>query len=136
MTCVEDRGSQRGRSSLVQEEFLHQHARGSSGKPPLQRPHPEEIEVTMETERDQSHVPRAAPVQVVRAREPLVDEVPSGEQAAVQTDVCGPRKTTEMAQTRTPHTATVTAAPGTVFKIKFKVVKGVNLARRVVLTAC
>lgn len=64
----------------------------------------------METERDQGHVPRAAPVHFVPPREPLVDEVPSGEQTAVQSNVGGPRKTTDMSHKRIPHYFTVTIA--------------------------
>lgn len=66
----------------------------------------------METERDQRHVPRASPVQLVRPREALVHEVPRGEQAAVQRDVGGPRKTTDVSQKRSPHYFAVTVARG------------------------
>lgn len=115
-TCVEDGGSQRSRRSLVQDQFLHQHADGLPGKPPLQETHPEEIEVAMETERDQGDVARVAPVQAVPARKPLVDEVPSREQTAVQCNVGEPRKTTDTPQKRIPHyfTCCPTERPRTV----------------------
>lgn len=57
----------------------------------------------METERDQGHVPCVAPVDSVPPREPLVDEVPSGEQAAVQRDVGDPREAADVSQKRFAH---------------------------------
>lgn len=57
----------------------------------------------METERDQGNVPCVAPVDGVPPRKPLVDEVPPGEQTAVQCDVGDPRKTTDVSHKRLSH---------------------------------
>lgn len=46
----------------------------------------------METERDQGDVPRVGPVDVLPRREPLMDQVPPGEQTAVHRDVADPRE--------------------------------------------
>lgn len=110
-TCVEDAGSQRRRCGLVQEQFPHHHPGGVPGKPPLQEPHPEEIEVAMETERDHGDVPRVAPVHFVPPREPLVDEVPPGEQTAVQCNVGDPREPTNMSQKRLSHSFVLNVTP-------------------------
>lgn len=109
-TCVEDAGSQGRRCSLVQEQLPHHHPGGVPGKPPLQEAHPEEIEVTMETERYHGDVPCVAPVHFLPPREPLVDEVPSSEQTAVQCNVGDPRKPTDMSQKRVSHCFTVIVA--------------------------
>lgn len=50
----------------------------------------------METESDQGDVPRVGPVDVLPRREPLMDQVPSGEQTAVQRDVGDPREPADM----------------------------------------
>lgn len=50
----------------------------------------------METERDQGDVPRVGPIDVLPPREPLMDQVPSSEQAAVQSNVGDPRKAADM----------------------------------------
>lgn len=105
-TCVEDGGGQWRRCGLVQDQFPHQHPGGPSREAPLQEPHPEEIEVAMETERDHCDVARAAPVYRDPARRPLVDQVPSGEQAAVQSHVGGPREATDVSQEGLPHYVT------------------------------
>lgn len=89
-TCVEDGVSKRRRHRLVQQQLPQHHPGGISGESPLQEPHPKETEVAMETERDQGDVPRVGPVDVLPPREPLMDQVPPSEQAAVQRDVGGP----------------------------------------------
>jgi len=97
VTCVEDAGGQRCRYALVHEQLPQHHPDRIPGKPPLQEPHPEETEVPVESERDHGHVPRVSPVQFVRRpRQPLVDEVPAGEQAAVQRHVGGPREPADL----------------------------------------
>lgn len=65
----------------------------------------------METERDQGDVSRVAPVHLTPPRKPLVDEVPPGEQTAVQRNVGEPRKTTDVFQKRIPHYSAVSATP-------------------------
>lgn len=50
----------------------------------------------METESDQGDVPRVGPVDVLPPREKLMDQVPSGEQAAVQRNVGDPREAADM----------------------------------------
>lgn len=50
----------------------------------------------METERDQGDVPRVGPVDVLPPREPLMHQVPSSEQAAIQRNVADPREATDM----------------------------------------
>lgn len=102
-TCVEDAGGQGGRRGLIQDQLPHHHPDGVAGEPPLQEPHPEEVEVTMETEGDHGDVARVAPVHFVPPREPLVDKVPSGEQAAVQSHVGHPREATDVSEERLPH---------------------------------
>lgn len=106
-TCVEDTRGEGRRCGLVQKQLPHHHPGRISGKPPLQEPHPEEIEVTMETERDQGNVPCVAPVDGLPPRKPLVDEVPSSEQTAIQCNVGDPRKTTDMSHERLSHCCTV-----------------------------
>lgn len=64
----------------------------------------------METERNDGDVARVPPVYLLPARETLVDEVPSGEQTAVQRDVGDPRKATDMSQKRLYHDCTVITA--------------------------
>lgn len=50
----------------------------------------------METECDQGDVPRVGPIDVLPPREPLMDQVASGEQTAVHRDVGDPREPTDM----------------------------------------
>lgn len=50
----------------------------------------------METEGDQGDVPRVGPVDVLPLGEPLMDQVPSSEQATVQSHVGDPREATDM----------------------------------------
>lgn len=50
----------------------------------------------METERDQGDVSRVGPVDVLPPQRPLMDQVPSSEQAAVQRNVGDPREATDM----------------------------------------
>lgn len=57
----------------------------------------------METERDNGDVLCVAPVNLVPPREPLVDEVSSGEQTAVQCHVGDPGEPTDMSQKRITH---------------------------------
>ena len=109
LTCVEDAGSQGGRCGLVQQQLPHHHPGWIPGELPLEEPHPEEIEVTMETESDNGDVPCVAPVDLVLPWEPLVDEVPSGEQTAVQCHVGDPGEPTDVSQKRVSlHFATST----------------------------
>lgn len=103
LTCVEDTRSKGGRCALVQKQLPHHHPGGISGKPPLQEPHPEEVEVTMETERDQGNIPCVDPVNGLPPRKPLVDEVPSSEQTAIQCNVGDPRITTDVPHKRLSH---------------------------------
>lgn len=91
-TCVEDGAGKRRRHRLVQHQLPQHRPAGIPGEPPLQEPHPKEAEVTMETEGDQGDVARVGPVDVLPRREPLMDQVPPGEQTAVQRDVGGPRE--------------------------------------------
>lgn len=49
----------------------------------------------MEREGDERDVARLPPVDLLPSREPLVDEVPAGEQAAVHGDVGDPRVAAE-----------------------------------------
>lgn len=95
-TCVEDTGGEGRRRRLVQEQLPHHHPDRVPGKSPLQETHPEEIEVAMETKRDHRDVPCLSPLDGLPPGEPLVDEVPPGEQAAVQCHVGNPRKATGM----------------------------------------
>ena len=109
LTCVEDAGSQGGRCGLVQQQLPHHHPGWIPGELPLEEPHPEEIGVTMETESDNGDVPCVAPVDLVLPWEPLVDEVPSGEQTAVQCHVGDPGEPTDVSQKRVSlHFATST----------------------------
>lgn len=110
-TCVEDTGNQGRRCGLIQEQFPHHHPGGVPGKPPLQEAHPEVVEVAMETERHHGDVPRVAPVHFLPPREPLVDVVPPGEQAAVQCNVGDPRKPTNVSQKRLSHYVKATVTP-------------------------
>lgn len=57
----------------------------------------------METESDQGDVPRVGPVDVLPRREPLMDQVPPGEQTAVQRDVGDPREPADMSQKSPSH---------------------------------
>lgn len=63
----------------------------------------------METERDQGDIPCVAPVHFLPPRKPLVDEVPSSEQAAIQCNVGDPRETTDMSHKRLSHYCNVDA---------------------------
>lgn len=116
-TCVEDAGSQGRRCGLIQEQFPHHHPGRIARKRPLQEPHPEEIEVAMETERNHSHVPGVGPVHFLPPREPLVDKVPPGEQTAVQSDVGDPGKPTDMSEKGFSHYFKVLSARGTNTKL-------------------
>lgn len=107
-TCVEDAGSKGGRCRLVQEQLPHHHPGGIPRKPPLQEPHPEVTEVTMETESDHGDIPCAVPVNFLPPRKPLVGQVPAGEQATVERDVTHPRETTDVFQKRRSHVCNVT----------------------------
>lgn len=111
-TRVEDAGGQRGRRGLVQEQLPHHHPQGVPGEPALQEPHPEEVEVSMETERDDGHVPRLPPVHFPPPREPLVHDVAPGEQPPVQRDVDGPREPTDVSQQRLSHRGPVSQNSG------------------------
>lgn len=100
---VEDAGGQRRRRRLVQEQLLHHHPGGVPRKPALQKTHPEEIEVPVKAEGDHGDVARLSPVHLVPGGEPLVDQVPAGEQAAVQRDVRDPREAADAPQNRPQH---------------------------------
>jgi hypothetical protein len=69
---------------LVQEKFTHNHPDRIPGKSALQKPHPEEVKVAMETESDHCHIACVPPVHFFIAREQLVNEIPAGKQATVK----------------------------------------------------
>ena len=103
-TCVEHGGGQRRRGGLVQEQFTHDHPRGVPGERPLQEAHPEEVEVPVEAEGDEGHIPRVSPVNTLLFPcEQLMHKVSSGEQASVQGHVGHPWETSHLSHQSVYH---------------------------------